>query len=134
MNAPSTLNRLHPEQAATSPTAQCRPDVPKRLEVSIDPEAKPPVNPELLPVSADTVISFRLTDRASRRYEFALDQPPVVVPEGGSSFGPALRLSDSLATLRDLHTIEGDFSYTINLIGRQSRLPVRIDPVIRNEQ
>jgi hypothetical protein len=104
------------------------------LDVYIDPGLRPPVDPETLVVQAASLICLRLTERASRHYEFALDQPAVVVHDGGESFGQAHRRSDSLVTLRDKHTLSGDFKYTVHLVERKTREPLAIDPVIRNEQ
>ncbi len=103
------------------------------LTVLVDPEATPPVSPEVLNVTGPTVIRFKLTAGAARAYEFA-HHDPVQVDDGGANFGPPHRRSDELVTLNDRHCSDGDFRYSLHVRHRKSGAPVRIDPVIRNEQ
>lgn len=103
------------------------------LTVRVDPEATPPVSPEVLPVHGPALIRFQLTHAASKHWEFA-DHEPVQVHDGGDDFGCPHRRSPSLVTITDRHGHDRDYRYSLRVHHRKTRQPVRIDPVIRNEQ
>lgn len=134
MNAPARVLNPTEDRALNAEQVALRvPADTEILTVTIDPDATPPVSPEVLPVPCASLIRFQLSPQAARSYEFAAEWP-IVVHDGGNSFGPAHRRSDSLVTLRDHHSGDGDYRYSVHLVHRKTREPVTVDPVIRNEQ